>query len=84
MARLIYSAITSADGACIIVRCPPRLHRQRLKASAVDTPAPGRAPGARFAAARQPVQWVDGDGAKGWTSPRQWVIFGAGASGWIR
>jgi len=34
--------------------------------------------------AGQPVQWVDGDGAKGWTSPRQCVIFGAGASGWIR
>ncbi len=47
-------------------------------AVAVDGPASRRVPGARLAGAGQPVQWVDGDGAKGWTSPRQCVIFGTG------
>jgi hypothetical protein len=52
-------------------------------------PAPGsRTPDSPFGraarSAGQLVQGVDGDGVNGWTSPRQCVIFGAGASGWIR
>ena len=42
------------------------------------------APGARVGGAGQRVAGKRGQWAKGWMLPRQWVIFGAGASGRIR